>query len=92
MPRVMWDDARFVYTLFFVLFMISCTDSNKQESINSDSLKVLNECKVEPYLASEIAEIPVQFERLGYFIRDSKSSKESLVFNRTVALRDTWKQ
>ena len=68
------------------------TDANFLESINSDSLKVLNECKVEPYLASEIAEIPVQFERLGYFIRDSKSSKESLVFNRTVALRDTWKQ
>ena len=68
------------------------TDANFLESINSDSLKVLNECKIEPYLASEIAEIPVQFERLGYFIRDSKSSKESLVFNRTVALRDTWKQ
>ncbi len=68
------------------------TDANFLESINSDSLKVLSECKVEPYLASEIAEIPVQFERLGYFIRDSKSSKESLVFNRTVALRDTWKQ
>ena len=68
------------------------TDANFLESINSDSLKVINECKVEPYLASEIAEIPVQFERLGYFIRDSKSSKESLVFNRTVALRDTWKQ
>ena len=68
------------------------TDANFLESINSDSLKVLNECKVEPCLASEIAEIPVQFERLGYFIRDSKSSKESLVFNRTVALRDTWKQ
>ena len=68
------------------------TDANFLESINSNSLKVLNECKVEPYLASEIAEIPVQFERLGYFIRDSKSSKESLVFNRTVALRDTWKQ
>ena len=67
------------------------TDANFLESINSDSLKVLNECKIEPYLASEIAEIPVQFERLGYFIRDSKSSKESLVFNRTVALRDTWK-
>ena len=68
------------------------TDANFLESINSDSLKVLNECKVEPYLASEIAEIPVQFERLGYFIRDSKSLNESLVFNRTVALRDTWKQ
>ena len=68
------------------------TDANFLESINSDSLKVLNECKVEPYLANENSEIPVQFERLGYFIRDSKSSKKSLVFNRTVALRDTWKQ
>ena len=68
------------------------TDENFLESINSDSFKILRECKVEPYLANENSEIPVQFERLGYFIRDSKSSKKSLVFNRTVALRDTWRQ
>lgn len=32
--------SRFVYTLFFVLFMIACTDSNKQESINTDSVLI----------------------------------------------------
>jgi glutaminyl-tRNA synthetase len=33
---------------------------------------------------------PVQFERQGYFYRDSDSAPGRLVFNRTVGLRDTW--
>lgn len=68
------------------------TDSDFLESINPNSLEALHDCKVEPSLGKETFDFPFQFERLGYFIRDSKSSKESLVFNRAVALRDTWKQ
>ena len=68
------------------------TDSDFLESINPNSLEALHDCKVEPSLGKESSDFPFQFERLGYFIRDSKSSKESLVFNRAVALRDTWKQ
>ena len=68
------------------------TDSDFLESINPNSLEALHDCKVEPSLGEETFDFPFQFERLGYFIRDSKSSKESLVFNRAVALRDTWKQ
>ena len=68
------------------------TDSDFLESINPNSLEVLHDCKVEPSLGKESSDFPFQFERLGYFIRDSKSSKESQVFNRAVALRDTWKQ
>ena len=68
------------------------TDSDFLESINPNSLEALHDCKVEPSLGKERSDFPFQFERLGYFIRDSKSSKESLVFNRAVALRDTWKQ
>ena len=59
--------------------------------LNSGSLEVLNGCKLEPSLANAAPASRCQFERLGYFCVDSKdSSPESLVFNRTVTLRDTW--
>ncbi|HAS8513718.1 TPA: glutamine--tRNA ligase [Vibrio vulnificus] len=58
-------------------------------TINPDSLTVMNGF-VEPSLVEAEAE-GYQFERMGYFCADSKdSSKEHLVFNRTVGLRDTW--
>ncbi|MBE3665850.1 glutamine--tRNA ligase [Vibrio navarrensis] len=59
-------------------------------TINPESLTVLNGF-VEPSLVEAQAEKGYQFERMGYFCADSKdSSKEHLVFNRTVGLRDTW--
>ncbi|ELV8624091.1 glutamine--tRNA ligase [Vibrio cidicii] len=59
-------------------------------TINPESLTVLNGF-VEPSLVEAQAERGYQFERMGYFCADSKdSSKEHLVFNRTVGLRDTW--
>ena len=60
-------------------------------NLNPDSLKVLEECKLEPSLADARGGQRVQFERLGYFCVDSEdSSPGRLVFNRTVTLRDTW--
>ena len=58
------------------------------DDINPDSLKVLRGCRLEPALAEALPGAPVQFERLGYFVRDSVEA--GLVFNRTVGLRDTW--
>ncbi|HAS6349833.1 TPA: glutamine--tRNA ligase [Vibrio vulnificus] len=59
-------------------------------TINPESLTVLKGF-VEPSLVEAEAEKGYQFERMGYFCADSKdSSKEHLVFNRTVGLRDTW--
>jgi glutaminyl-tRNA synthetase len=58
-------------------------------SINPNSLEIKNGF-VEPSLASAKAEMAYQFEREGYFCRDSES--EGLVFNKTVGLRDTWNQ
>ncbi|HAU8298779.1 TPA: glutamine--tRNA ligase [Vibrio vulnificus] len=59
-------------------------------TINPESLTVMNGF-VEPSLVEAEAEKGYQFERMGYFCADSKdSSKEHLVFNRTVGLRDTW--
>jgi glutaminyl-tRNA synthetase len=61
------------------------------DSLNPDSLEILQPCKLEPSLASAAPSARYQFERLGYFCVDSEDSRpDALVFNRTVTLRDTW--
>ncbi|NQV17979.1 MAG: glutamine--tRNA ligase/YqeY domain fusion protein [Armatimonadetes bacterium] len=62
-----------------------------KECLNPNSMQVLKDCKLEPGLANSKPGERFQFERQGYFCVDSKDSKhESLVFNRTVTLRDEW--
>jgi len=58
--------------------------------LNGNSLEVLRDCKAEPSLANLGVGARVQFERLGYFAVDPDSKTGAPVFNRTVALRDTW--
>jgi glutaminyl-tRNA synthetase len=58
--------------------------------ISPNSLEVLADCKVEPSLTSAKPGERFQFERLGYFCVDPDSSPRSLVFNRTVSLKDEW--
>ena len=59
-------------------------------NLNPNSLEVLTSAKLEPLLATAQAGDRYQFERLGYFCVDPDSKPGALVFNRTVALRDTW--
>ena len=60
------------------------------DNINPDSLKIVK-AYCEPSLAQAKQGERFQFERLGYFIADSKDSKDGKpVFNRTVTLKDTW--
>jgi len=59
-------------------------------NLNPHSLEVLTDCKLEPSLANAAVGSRYQFERLGYFCVDPDSSPGKLVFNRTVALKDTW--
>jgi len=59
-------------------------------NLNPHSLQVLTGCKLEPSLANAAAGSRYQFERLGYFCVDPDSSPGKTVFNRTVALKDTW--
>jgi glutaminyl-tRNA synthetase len=62
-----------------------------REYLNPDSLRTVTRCIVEPSLADARPGEQFQFEREGYFCVDSKlSSGSSLVFNRTVTLRDSW--
>ncbi|MGA7237543.1 MAG: glutamine--tRNA ligase/YqeY domain fusion protein [Bryobacteraceae bacterium] len=59
-------------------------------NLNPNSLEVLTGCKLEPGLRDPSPFSHYQFERLGYFCADPDSARGKPVFNRTVALRDTW--
>lgn len=61
-----------------------------KEFMNPDSLKILSECYIEPFVKDAKPLDHFQFERLGYFNVDYDSSPEKPVFNRTVPLRDSW--
>lgn len=62
-----------------------------KDYLNTDSLVVLRDCKLEPGLADAVPGVNYQFERLGYFTPDYIDSKKGApVFNRTVTLKDTW--
>lgn len=61
-----------------------------KEFMNADSLQILSKCYVEPFVKDAKALDHFQFERLGYFNVDKDTTAEKLVFNRTVALRDSW--
>ena len=63
---------------------------NFTADLNPNSLEVLDGARVEPALADAKPEVPVQFERQGYFCLDPASKPERLVFVRTIGLRDTW--
>ncbi|WP_213608221.1 glutamine--tRNA ligase [Pseudoalteromonas sp.] len=59
-----------------------------ESTLNPDSLVVISNAKLEPSLANSVPAQGFQFERTGYFSRDTKS--ENVVFNQTVGLRDSW--
>jgi glutaminyl-tRNA synthetase len=59
-------------------------------NLNPQSLEVLGQCKLERSVANAVVGSRYQFERLGYFCVDPDSAQGKLVFNRTVALKDTW--
>ncbi len=65
-------------------------DKGFDELLNPDSLKILENCKLEPSLKDAKAGDKFQFQRLGYFCVDKESTADKMVFNRTVPLRDSW--
>ncbi len=60
------------------------------EDLNPDSLEALTDCVLEPALVEQPVGQAVQFERLGYFCPDPDGAPDTPVFNRTLALRDSW--
>jgi glutaminyl-tRNA synthetase len=63
---------------------------NFAASLNPNSCEVLTGCMLEPSIAAGNDPGPVQFERLGYFYRDTDSKPGLPVFNRVVGLRDSY--
>lgn len=66
------------------------SDRDWTQSLNPQSLERLTGCLVEPSLRQAPVGMRYQFERTGYFCVDPDSSSSSLVFNRTVSLKDAW--
>jgi glutaminyl-tRNA synthetase len=60
------------------------------DNLNPNSLEILTGAKLEPSLANAKLEDRFQFERVGYFCIDPDSKPGNLVFNRTLALKDSW--
>ncbi|HLH05966.1 MAG TPA: glutamine--tRNA ligase/YqeY domain fusion protein [Terriglobales bacterium] len=63
---------------------------NFTANLNPNSLEIISDAKLEPSLANAAAGTRYQFERLGYFCVDPDSKAGKPVFNRTVALKDSW--
>jgi glutaminyl-tRNA synthetase len=76
------------------LFFDEAPDTHKEidfkEFINTDSLKIFNHCKAEPFIKNTEIGSKFQFERKGYFCKDKDSNPNTPVFNRTVTLKDSW--
>ncbi len=66
-------------------------DGDFINDLNPESLSIIKKVKLETSLSSASTKTIYQFERTGYFIRDSKDSRDNnLIFNRAVSLRDSW--
>ena len=66
------------------------SDKDFMDFLNPDSLKIIKEAHVEPFLQEAQIGDKFQFQRLGYFTVDPDSTSDHIVFNKTVGLRDTW--
>lgn len=87
-------EARLYDRLFNVENASEVKDRDFHELLNPDSLKVVSNIKIEPFLAENaIAGKHFQFQRIGYFTPDKKDSRpDKLVFNRTITLKDSWQK
>lgn len=78
------------YDRLFSVENPSADERDFRELINPESLKINNNCYVEEYLAEKKPGDYLQFQRIGYFMLDTDSSHNHLVFNKTVGLKDNW--
>ena len=91
-PHALDAEVRLYDRLFLVEDPAGEKEQDFRELLNPDSLIVKKNCKVEEYLAGAAPLDSFQFQRIGYFNVDTDSTGEKLVFNRTVALKDSWKK
>ncbi|GAU09599.1 glutamine--tRNA ligase/YqeY domain fusion protein [Desulfoplanes formicivorans] len=84
-------EVRLYDRMFSVPFPTADKGKDFKEFINPESLRILTGCKADPALAQGRPEQGFQFERQGFFCRDSRDNDQGMpVYNRTVTIRDSW--
>lgn len=78
-----------LYDRLFVTEDMGAIEDDFKNHLNPESLKVLSKVYAEPALANAKVGEHFQFLRMGYFCLDNDSTKDKLIFNRTVTLRDS---
>lgn len=79
-----------LYDRLFTVENPSADERDFRELLNPRSLQVLDNCYVEPFAADNDRFPYMQFQRIGYFVKDYDSTAGHPVFNRTVSLKDNW--
>ena len=80
--------------LYDRLFTVESPDSEEgdfKEYLNPESMQVIKQAYIEPYLTEAKTGLGYQFIRKGYFSLDKDSTAKHLIFNRTVGLKEAWK-
>lgn len=91
-PHAVDATAR-LYDRLFSCENPSAEDGDFRDLLNPDSLKIVEGIKVEPFIAENARQSEkFQFQRVGYFTPDYDSKEGNLVFNRTIALKDSWEK
>lgn len=92
-PHAVDATVRLYDRLFNVENPSAETERDFREMLNPDSIRVVEGVKVEPFVARNSERgTKFQFQRVGYFTPDYDCTPEALVFNRTIALKDSWEK
>lgn len=92
-PTAVDATVRLYDRLFSVENPSAETDKDFRELLNPDSLIEVQGVKVEPFIAANARKgEKFQFQRVGYFTPDYDSTPDHLIFNRTIALKDSWEK
>lgn len=79
-----------IYDRLFNVENPSADERDFRELLNPESKTVLTDCYIEDYAADMQLGQYLQFQRIGYFMKDLDSTNEQPIFNKTVGLKDTW--
>jgi glutaminyl-tRNA synthetase len=79
-----------LYDRLFTVESVDAAEGDFKDYINANSLQVISQALAEPAVRNAQPGQAFQFLRKGYFCLDRDSTEETLVFNRTVTLKDTW--
>ena len=79
-----------LYDRLFTVENPSADERDFRDLLNPDSLKVLDNCYVEPFAVDNESARYLQFQRIGYFVKDKDRTAEHPAFNKTVGLKDNW--